>query len=178
MERPLTIRGGIFLAGILALSWSSGVLGQDPGQAEILERLQRLEQNQERLEAELRARDARIGELESELQQSQTVVIPASDADRPRTYREAEEIAWEEPGYFGEFQNRGRGFKLADTPRGELNIYGWTYVRYLNQSGLDGSYTDSFGREFNIDTRNDIQLNKVNLGFNGWVFDPRLKYLH
>ena len=50
-------------------------------------------------------------------------------------------------------------------------------MRYLNQQGLDDSYTDSFGREFDIDIRNDFQVAKVNLTFNGWLFDPDFRYL-
>ena len=51
----------------------------------------------------------------------------------------------EEPLYFGQFQPGGRGFKLADTPWGDVNFSAWTYVRYLNQQGLDDTYTDAFG---------------------------------
>jgi hypothetical protein len=28
-----------------------------------------------------------------------------------------------------------------------------------------------------VDQRNDIQLNKVNLYFKGWVYDPKIQYL-
>jgi hypothetical protein len=47
----------------------------------------------------------------------------------------------------------------------------------LSQPTLDDSYTDSFDRTFDLDLRNDIQFNKVNLTFNGWVYDPNLRYL-
>ena len=81
------------------------------------------------------------------------------------------------PEYFGEFTLGGAGFKLADTRFGDVNFSAWGYVRYLNQKGLDETYTDSFGRTRTLDLRNDIQLNKVNLYFKGWVYDPRFSYL-
>lgn len=78
---------------------------------------------------------------------------------------------------FGVFQPGGAGFKLADTPMGDVNFSAWAYVRYLNQKGLDETYTDAFGRTRELDLRNDMQLNKVNLYFKGWLFDPRFRYL-
>jgi hypothetical protein len=81
-----------------------------------------------------------------------------------------------EAGY-GKLNPGGAGYRLAETPYGALNFSAWTYVRYLNQKGLDDSYTDSFGREFDIDIRNDFQVNKVNLTFNGWVYDPDFRWL-
>lgn len=70
-----------------------------------------------------------------------------------------------------------RGFRLADTDQGTLNFRIYTYVRYLNQQGLDETYTDSFGTTKDVDRRHDIMLQKVNIQFNGWLFDPRFKYL-
>ena len=176
---PLNVSVGrcLLSAAAIVLASAPYAHAQDPAQAEILERLRRLEASQARLKSEIQAKDARIDQLETELQRGEGVVVPVAPEDRPKSNLEALEIDWDEPGYFGEFQEGARGFKIADTPRGELNFSAWAYVRYLNQSGLDGSYTDSFGREFNIDTRNDVQLNKVNLYFKGWVFDPRFKYL-
>jgi hypothetical protein len=177
MSRWRAAACGAGLSAILALAWSPGLLAQDDGQAEILERLRRLEANQARLEAELEAREARIGELESQLRVAEPPGAVVAPEERPKSNLEGLAIDWDEPGYFGEFQEGARGFKVADTPRGDLNVSAWAYVRYLNQKGLDGSYTDSFGRSFDIDDRHDVQLNKVNIYFKGWVFDPRLNYL-
>jgi hypothetical protein len=80
------------------------------------------------------------------------------------------------PKTFGEFLPGGRGFQVAKTPYGELMLSAWTYLRYLNQGGIDDSYTDSFGRSFDINKRNDIQLNKLMTYMKGWVYDPRLNY--
>ena len=80
------------------------------------------------------------------------------------------------PEYYGDFVP-GVGFQVANTDHGALNFSAYTYVRYLNQSNLDDTYTDSFGRTSNIDIRNDFQVQKVMLYFKGWVHDPNLHYL-
>ncbi|HRI62121.1 MAG TPA: hypothetical protein PK228_20415 [Saprospiraceae bacterium] len=69
------------------------------------------------------------------------------------------------------------GFRLVNTDKGTVNLKIFTYLRYLNQLGLDSTYTNSFGTTSSIDRRQDIQLNKVNIQFLGWFVDPRLKYL-
>ena len=69
------------------------------------------------------------------------------------------------------------GFRIASTDKGALNFRIYTYLRYLNQSGLDTAYTDAFGNAMAIDRRQDMQVNKVNIQFNGWLLDPRFRYL-
>lgn len=71
----------------------------------------------------------------------------------------------------------GAGFRVADTDKGTLNIKVFTYIRYLNQLGLDTSFTDAFGNTKSINRRQDIQLNKVNITFMGWLMDPKLRYI-
>ena len=71
----------------------------------------------------------------------------------------------------------GGGFTLASTDKGDLHFKLFTYVRYLNTKDLNSSYTDAFGNTFTLDPRNDLQLNKVNIQFMGWILDRRLRYL-
>lgn len=71
----------------------------------------------------------------------------------------------------------GKGFTLASTEWGEMRWSAFTYARYLNQKGLDDAYTDSFGRDFIVDIRNDVQLQKATMYFKGWMFDPNFHYL-
>ncbi|PYS68902.1 MAG: hypothetical protein DMF69_18670 [Acidobacteria bacterium] len=52
----------------------------------------------------------------------------------------------------------------------------YTYARYLNQLGLDSSYTDAFGNTKSVQNRQDFQLQKVQVKFLGWVLDPKLRY--
>ena len=61
------------------------------------------------------------------------------------------------------------GFRVANTDMGTMNIKVFTYIRYLNQLELDTSYTNAFGETSEIDRRQDIQLNKVNVTFLGWL---------
>ncbi len=69
-----------------------------------------------------------------------------------------------------------RGFKLVDTDQGDVNFKIYTYVRYLNQLGLDETHTDDFGETSAIDRRQDIQLQKVNIQFFGWLLDRGFRY--
>jgi len=73
--------------------------------------------------------------------------------------------------------NPGTGFKVANTDKGDLNITIFGYVRYLNQLGLDSTYTDAFGNTRTLDRRQDIQLQKVNIQFLGWLMSPKFRYL-
>ena len=70
----------------------------------------------------------------------------------------------------------GRGFKVADTSNGELNIDVYAVVRYLNQRALDATYTDSFGNTRSVKQRQDIQVNKAIVFFQGWLMSPQFTY--
>jgi hypothetical protein len=69
-----------------------------------------------------------------------------------------------------------QGTKVANTKYGDVNIRIYTYVRYLNQLGLDSSYTNAFGQTSAIDKRQDIQIQKVSIYFSGWFLDPKFRY--
>lgn len=71
----------------------------------------------------------------------------------------------------------GAGFLLARSDQGELRFKLFSYVRYLNHSGLNDSYTNAFGRTTELNHRNDLQLNKVNVQFMGWLRNRRFRYL-
>lgn len=71
----------------------------------------------------------------------------------------------------------GAGFKVAKSDLGELSISVFSYVRYLNQMGLDSTYTDAFGNVRVLDRRQDVELNKVVVYFRGWVMDPKFRYV-
>ena len=68
------------------------------------------------------------------------------------------------------------GYKLANTEYGDLSISIYTYARYLNQLGLDPSYTDAFGVTKNVQQRQDFQLQKVQIKMLGWIMSPKLRY--
>lgn len=69
-----------------------------------------------------------------------------------------------------------QGHRVAKSKYGELNIRPYTYVRYLNQKLIDENYTDGFGKPQTVDTRQDIQIQKVSIYFTGWAFDPKFTY--
>lgn len=188
MTRRRTGQLGLGGAALLWLA-SAGVAAAQGSDPQVLERLDRLEARQAELEAAIAERDARIRELESRLEGAEaagtvaTASVPERYDDSLRlppdvavvpAVAEADLSTDDEP--FGLFQPGGAGFKIADTPHGDLNFSAWAYIRYLNQENLDPTYTDAFGRTSTLDLRNDIQVNKVNIYFKGWVFDPDFHY--
>ena len=68
------------------------------------------------------------------------------------------------------------GFRLANTEYGDLNVSIYTYVRYLNQLGLNSSYVDAFGNTKSVKNRQDLQLLKLQIKFLGWMLSPKLRY--
>jgi hypothetical protein len=68
------------------------------------------------------------------------------------------------------------GFKVANTEFGDLNVSIYTYVRYLNQLGLDENYTDAFGITKTVQNRQDLQLLKLQVKFLGWILNPKMRY--
>jgi hypothetical protein len=68
------------------------------------------------------------------------------------------------------------GFLLFSAEKGEMYVRLFSYVRYLNQKGLDPSYTDFFGNTFAVKQREDVQLTKFFLPFSGWFLTPKFRY--
>lgn len=71
----------------------------------------------------------------------------------------------------------GKGFVLARTDWGEVDMTLVTYFRYLNQKALQPDYTFYYGKTIPLNLKEDFQLNKVNLTFKGWLYDQRFRYL-
>jgi hypothetical protein len=70
----------------------------------------------------------------------------------------------------------GKGYKVAQTPYGDLNISLYFLVRYLNQLPALQTAHDHLGNPYNVDTRNDIQLQREMLFLGGWIYDPNFRY--
>jgi len=68
------------------------------------------------------------------------------------------------------------GFRLYDGEKGQIYMRLFSYVRYLNQKGLDPTYVDSFGNTHTVQIREDVQLNKVFIPFSGWFLTPKFRY--
>lgn len=69
------------------------------------------------------------------------------------------------------------GFTVVDAEQGQLVLRMFAVARYLNQRGLDATYVDAFGQTKTVKQRQDIQLNKVNIYFLGWLFNPKFRYI-
>ena len=69
------------------------------------------------------------------------------------------------------------GFRLIYGEKGEIYVRLFSYARYLNQKGLDPTYTDSFGNTKTVQQREDVQLNKFFLPFSGWFLTPKMPLL-
>lgn len=191
--RPLLIAA---LAPLLAAAWPALAQTSPPAPLTEAER-QGIERQLEEIRA-LRAQmseqmgelDARVDALQTQLQQSVPGIVIPPPA-QPLAPEQAAAITTQPPapladppyppGHNGdpiaEIYQPGRGIVLASGEWGEMDATLITYARYLNQLALDESYTDDFGRTFPIDRRQDVQLNKVNLTFKGWMVDPRFRYL-
>ncbi len=70
----------------------------------------------------------------------------------------------------------GKGFTVAKTDLGQINLSGYVLFRYLNQLPASQNNISHLGDTVPIDTRNDIQLQRIMLFTTGWLFRPRLKY--
>ena len=57
-----------------------------------------------------------------------------------------------------------------------MNVSIYSYVRYLNQKNLAPTYTNYFGVTSTLQQRQDVQINKVQIKFLGWVLNPKLRY--
>ena len=68
------------------------------------------------------------------------------------------------------------GFLLYSGEKGEIYFRLFSYARYLNQGGLDSTYTDFFGNTKTIQIREDVQLNKFFAPFSGWFLSPKMRY--
>ena len=68
------------------------------------------------------------------------------------------------------------GFLIVEHEKGEMYVRLFSYARYLNQKGLDETYTDAFGKVHTVQQREDAQLQKFFLPFTGWFLTPKFRY--
>jgi hypothetical protein len=177
----------------LATPAQSPAPAADATSASTNERLQRLEQQQQELERQLKQKDAEIQDLQKQVNPAQgnpqTPAAPAqaagaaatgaataapstADTSAQNAPAAAETSAPQKWGTYTPFL----GFKVANTDYGDMNIAIYTYVRYLNQLGLDSSYTDAFGNTKSVQRRQEVQILKVQIKFLGWIMSPQFRY--
>ncbi|NEU09328.1 hypothetical protein GZH53_13470 [Flavihumibacter sp. R14] len=71
----------------------------------------------------------------------------------------------------------GKGFEVARTKFGTLNISAYMLARYMNQlPATDTLFTDHLDRPRTIDPRQDILWHRVMVWFQGWIYSQKLRY--
>ena len=171
--------------------------------ADMQERLQRLEESQQALQKQLQENAAEIEALKKQAQAAGSAAAPptapatASPTAPPTSPASAAAaaaiaVATSEqsgsgldkptaaptnlyPEKWGDYQDFF-GFHVANTDKGDMRVAIYTYVRYLNQKGLDPTYTDAFGNVKTVQQRQEAQILKVQIKFLGWLFDPKFRY--
>ena len=128
--------------------------------------------------------DARIRALEVELHGAAAPPPPPSVAPSDPVSSAAATAGDVQPGAtqradvgatWGSYEP-GKGFVVVRSDVGEASLALVSYARYLNQTNLEDTYTDHFGRTIPIQTRQDLQLSKVQITLKGWLFDPKFNY--
>ena len=106
--------------------------------------------------------------------QAPTNVEHSQPNEKPQVVADTS-TAEEEPYKWGAY-TPNFGYKVVNTDRGDLSISIYSYARYLNQLGLNATYTDAFGNVKSVQQRQDFQLQKVQIKFLGWMLDPKFRY--
>jgi hypothetical protein len=90
--------------------------------------------------------------------------IPADQAERRSILERYQDgiVIWETPG----------DARVPFMLRFNLN----TQVRYLNTTDSEETFTDHLGVVRDVNTRNDITVNRTMFILGGYIFDPRLRY--
>jgi hypothetical protein len=141
--------------------------------------LQALKEESAAAQAAEDARAHRIEALGRQMEQASGEAIPAAPApvDLLANVPPSNVPGKNSPGpeYWGGFEP-GKGVILMRSDVGEVDLGLVSYLRYLNQHGMDDTYTSAFGQSFDVTPREDFQLAKVQITFRGWLFDPRFGY--
>jgi hypothetical protein len=148
--------------------------------AELLKLIRSLQERVEKLEA---------GQVDSEKSAADKSLVASASTESPAPTPseqppnteapapvEAKPAAQDDEDKFNGRYTPNLGFKIANTEYGDMNVSIYTYVRYLNQLGLDPTYTDAFGNTKNIQRRQDMQLLKLQIKFLGWILNPKMRY--
>lgn len=195
-ERPgvnASTRPGLWLCAAAVGALWSGMAQAQTGPAIEASQRQRVEQQLNEIKAsrqdmarQMGDMDARIRALEVELHGAAAppatasvaapspaptaiAAAPAGDVQPASTQQAESDLTW------GRYEP-GKGFVLVRSELGEASFALVSYARYLNQTDLEDSYTDHFGRIIPVQPRQDIQLSKVQITMKGWLFDPRFGY--
>jgi hypothetical protein len=158
------------------------------------ERLRRLEERQAQTDEELKQKDARIRELEQQLQGASAAPAadqaPAPAGSEPGTGTEVATASApvETEGELADKQafnpaietwgtyDPGRGFVVGRTDFGELDISAYGMLRYMDQHDDDRVFTDHLGNERGVDPRKDFYSHRIMVFLKGWLGSEKLIY--
>ena len=170
---------GVALIGLPLLS---------PAQAADVD-IQAMAQRQQDLERQVQQQAVRIEQLEQLLRArlGEPAALPAptpAPAPTPEaaggaaSARTTDESGQErpKPDKIGPEHIPNLGFKIYESDKAQVYMRLFSYARYLNQQGLDPTYTDFFGNVKTVAQREDFQLNKFFLPFSGWFLDERFRF--
>ncbi|HWQ92704.1 MAG TPA: hypothetical protein VN673_13600 [Clostridia bacterium] len=173
----------LFTPGVAQAQTASPSSAEAQQRESVERQLQELQSMRKDLQRQVEDFNARIKALEVELgatlPKEEAAPSPIESTNRLATTPSSPEDSrpLEEPKFWGAYEpGPAKGFVLVRAPLGELDFGVLGYFRYLNQLGLDSSYTDAFERTKEFDRRQDFQVNRLQLMFRGWLFDERLKY--
>jgi hypothetical protein len=193
---------------IAALGVAACVANAQGAALSVEERLQKLEaeqaavkQQQAELERQLAERDARIKQLESQLQRGAVTAQPAPAAVQPQVAvapapvvtptetgpgataatgaaagRRGEGVGFTPKVETWGVYDPGTGFVVGRSDFGELDISAYAMARYVDQHDSDGKFEDHLGNERVVDSRNDIFSHRIMVFAKGWLGSERLVY--
>src|SRR5215217_909366 len=147
----------------------------DVERAELLKLIKSLQERVDKLEA-AQAATANTSPASVPVATSTPVDTPSPEAAPSLEPAEATPPKQDDGDKFDGKYTPNLGFKVVNTEYGDMNVSIYTYVRYLNQLGLDPKYIDAFGNTKNVQQRQDVQLLKLQIKFLGWILNPKLRY--
>ena len=182
-RRGVAALGSVLLAAsalpVMARAQEAVTTAQPAPSAPTAETLRQMQQELAALQAEEAAAKAaeqdRARRIDALAQQLGVAPTTPGAAPEILTVPAQQAEAAAPPVKWGGFEP-GKGLIIMRSDVGEVDMGIVSYLRYLNQGGLNKTYTDSFGRTINEDLRQDFQLAKVQITVRGWLFDPRFGY--
>lgn len=175
----VTVSAALALSASLAFAQGSTLT--------IEQRLQKLEAEQSEMRRQLAERDAVIEELKKELQAQQAAAAATpeptervADGSAPGTIDSEGETA-DRRSFTPQVEtwgvyDPGKGFRVAKTEFGELDISAYAMARYMNQNDDDGVFTDHLGNARPVDERHDIFSHRIMVFLKGWLGSEKLIY--
>lgn len=151
--------------------------GSDAALADIRREIQALKAESAAAKAAEEARARRIDALSRQFSLVAGEPAPTAAPDAAPNIQMLPERRAETPppAKWGGFEP-GKGLVLMRSDNGEVDLGLVSYLRYLNQHGMDKTYTTTFGQPLDVTPREDFQLAKVQITLRGWLFDPRFGY--